>query len=406
MKKRGVRAFSTAALLACAFLLAGGLWRAVAEDTPWPPGETMRLLDRLGVGEPMEKFNLRLWGFTEVGFTGRLTGGQDPLPLRGWEGIQPNSAHLEQFRWTLERLYDREKAFDIGARYDGLFGLQAMATHANGLLENSGHRGSDAWFDVLHAYFQLWFKTGEESGLEILGGKFASPIGYEEYDSVNNLIFTHGLLAVLAEPATNTGVMLTYTFNPQFSLFFAPVEGWDVFKDNNHAWTYLAGGTLTGRERVGDNPRTSFTLIADTGPEEAENTRDYRSFAEIIVTQWLTPRLQHALNADIGVEPGAVDGRTAEWGGAAYYLSYIVNDYVTPACRIEWFRDPTGFLTDVPGSYFDLTFDLRLTPMPDHPLLKDLLVRPEIRWDFGSGRVFGGGRRYQPTLGFDVICMF
>jgi hypothetical protein len=201
-------------------------------------------------------------------------------------------------------------------------------------------------------------------------------------------------------------VKLTYTFNPQFSLFFAPVEGWDVFKDNNHAWTYLAGGTLTGKERVGDNPRTSFTLIANTGPEEPDNTRDYRSFAEIIVTQWLTPKLFHALNADYGVEPGAVENGTAQWGGAAYYLSYIVNDYAAPACRIEWFRDPTGFLTDVPGSYFDLTFDLRLTPMPDHPLLKALLVRPEIRWDFGSGRVFGGGRRYQPTLGFDVICMF
>ena len=369
---------------AFAFLLAGGPCRAGEEGAAWPPGETMRLLDSMGLGEPMEKFNLRLSGFTEVGFTGRLTGGQDPLPLRGWEGIHPNSAHLDQFVWTVDRPYDKEKRFDIGAQFDGLFGLNAQSSHANGLLQNSGHTGSDAWFDVLYTYLQFWFKTGRESGLEILGGKFASPIGYEETLSVNNLLVSRGLLSTLTEPYTNTGVKATYYFNKQFSIFFAPVEGWDVFKDNNHAWTFLAGGTLKSKEQMGDKPRYSLSLVADTGPEEPDNTRDYRTLTELIFTQWLTTRLAQTVNTDIGVEPQAVDDKTAEWGGIAYYLSYVLNDYATPACRIEWFRDVRGFLTGYPGSFFDLTFDTAITPLPYHPILKDVLVRPEIRWDFAS----------------------
>lgn len=366
----------------------------------------MRLLDGMGLGEPMQKFNLQLSGFTEVGFTGRLIGGQDPLPLRGWEGIHPNSAHLNQLLWTAERDYDGGKRFDIGAQFVGLFGLNAESSHANGLLQNSGHAGSDAWFDILYTNIQLWFKTGEESGLEILGGKFASPIGYEETESVNNLLVSHGLLSVLTEPYTHTGVRATYYLNRRFSLFFAPVEGWDVFKDNNHAWTFLAGGTLESREKMGDSPRYSLTMLADTGPEEPDNTRDYRTLAEVIFTQWLTARLAQTVNTDIGVEPQAVDDKTAEWGGIAYYLSYVLNDYATPACRIEWFRDVRGFLTGYPGSFFDLTFDTAITPLPSHPILKDLLVRPEIRWDFASAGAFGGGRRCQLTLGFDTIYKF
>jgi hypothetical protein len=47
-----------------------------------------------------------------------------------------------------------------------------------------------------------------------------------------------------------------------------------------------------------------------------------------------------------------------------------------------------------------------LTPAPKHAVLKNLTVRPELRWDFSDQPAFGGGRKNQLTAGFDVIFKF
>jgi hypothetical protein len=378
-----------------------------AEGTAsWPPGVVMRFLDDTGAAGPLDLLGLRLWGFVEPGFIGRLTGGQDPIPFLGAQGPHPNSLHLYQLWWTVDRAYNKQKRFDLGLRFDGLFGRGAEFSHSNGLLENSGHRGSDAWFDIIQTYIQLWCKTGAHSGLEILAGKFSSPIGYEATAAAENLLFTHGFLSQFCEPFAHTGVQATYFFSPQLSLFIAPVEGWDVFKDNNHAWTIVTGGTYSSKDCFGDTPRTSLTLNFDVGPEMPDNTRDYLTLTEIILQRWWTPQLLQVINFDIGSEQHAVDGKTANWAGIADYFSYILNDYAQSTIRLEWFRDVRGVFSGIPGNYFDITFGTTLTPVPHHDFFNDFVIRPEFRWDFSDARAFGGGRRYQLTLGFDTIYTF
>ena len=44
-----------------------------------------------------------------------------------------------------------------------------------------------------------------------------------------------------AEPIAHTGVKMNYVFNPLASAYFAIVNGWDDFEDNNHAHSYMTG---------------------------------------------------------------------------------------------------------------------------------------------------------------------
>ena len=388
-------------------IVASSCTRSLADgQESWPPGLLEKCVERTIAGEPMDRFRLQIWGYAEAGFMGRLTGGQDPLPMRGYNARRPNKLRFHQLNWTVERAYEAEKKFDIGILFNGLFGGDAMMTHSRGLLEHAGHGDSDAWLDILQTYVQLWARTGERSGFEVTAGKFFSPIGFESIDSTANPLFSRSYMFYMSGPNTHTGVKVNYVFSPQLSVYVAPVEGWDVFKDNNHAWTMLTGGSLSSREQVGENPRTEFNLNFSIGPEQPHNTRDYLALIDTILTHRLTSKLSQTLNADYGVEQGSVDGHSSGWAGIAYYLTYIINEYAVPTWRFEWFRDPNGVQTPEGGTFFETTLGMCLTPLPNHRWLNNLLVRPEVRWDFGNVAVFGGGRRYQLTTGFDVIYMF
>ena len=49
---------------------------------------------------------LRLWGALETSYTGRLSSGESPLPLRNYDAPRPDSLRLNQVQLTLDRPYD------------------------------------------------------------------------------------------------------------------------------------------------------------------------------------------------------------------------------------------------------------------------------------------------------------
>ena len=100
-------------------------------------------------------------------------------------------------------------------------------------------------------------------------------------------------------------------------------------------------------------------------------------------------------------------GSVARSYGVAHYLSYILNDYATGVWRAEWFRDCDGVrLTGVCANFYEMTWGVNVTPWPNHKVLKNLVFRPEFRWDFADQPVFGGDREYQLTAAMDVIFKF
>jgi len=365
------------------------------------------------VGKEMDALGLRFWGALETSYTGRLSNGESPLPLRDYDAVRPDSLRLNQVQLTLDRPYDNTKNFDFGGRFDLLYGGDAKFTHASGLDDHIGGMANDdlQWADVLQAYGQLWFKTGKESGLEITGGKFLELAGSESAEATNNLLYSHSDIYTFLEPTTHTGGLAKYIFNSQFFGYVGLVEGWDVVEDNNDAMTWLAGGGWSSKEQIAGHARTQALLNIITGPERPNNTSDYRTLIDVVVNQSWTEKLTESLNVDWLAEervPGVQrDDKRAEAYGAAHYLTYAFCDCVSGSWRLEGMRDDGGWRTGVNGMLYESTWGASITPMPNHPQLKNLILRPEFRWDWSDkANAFGQGHVNQLTLAMDLIYKF
>jgi hypothetical protein len=362
------------------------------------------------VGKGMDDLGLRLWGAVETSFTGRLTNGESPLPLRDYDAAHPDSLRLNQVQLTLDRLYDNSRSFDFGARVDVLYGGDARLTHAAGLDDHIGGRSSGdfEWADLLQAYGQLWFKTGAESGLELKLGKFLEPAGSESAEATNNLLYSHSDIYTFLEPTTNTGGVATYNFNSQVSAYFGVVEGWDVVREDNAALTCLAGVSWSSKAQVSGHAQTQASLNVITTPDRGDES-DYRTLTDGVINQSWTEKLTESLNFDWLVQEN-VPGIHHEWAdayGAAHYLTYGFNDYVSGTWRLEGMRDDGGWRTGVDGNLYESTFGVSLTPAPRHKRLKNLVLRPEFRCDWSdTPNAFGHGHRSQLTLAVDLIYKF
>jgi hypothetical protein len=387
---------------------------APAAETPWPPGLLMDGLDAVGAKSTLDALGLRVWGYTEASFTGNLTNGQRTLFGRGFDSARPDNVQLNQVRLTLERVYDTNKSFDIGGRFDLLYGSDARFTkntfpggHDYAILENVGEGQGADWLDFLQAYGQMWFKTGQESGLEVLVGKFLSPLGYEATDAALSPIYSHGYLSNFAVPTAHTGVKLNYAFNSQYSAYFAVVTGWDTFvDDNNNAPSYIFGGAWNSCTKCGQKVKDALTVNFITGPERIGNSHDDRSVIDATYVHLWTEKLSSTINGDWGTEDGAAPhGGRANWYGLAHYLTYVFNDYVSATWRTEWFSDDSGVRIGHEGNFYENTFGLTLTPWPKDKVLKNLLFRPELRWDHSNEAVFGSDHDAM-TAAVDVIFKF
>ena len=198
----------------------------------------------------------------------------------------------------MERIYDPTKPFDIGGRFDLLYGSDARFTkntfpggHDYAILENVGEGKGANWLDFTQAYGQLWFKTAQDSGLEVLGGKFYSPVGYEATDAAFSPMYSHSYLANFAVPTAHTGVKLNYVWNPQISTYFAVVTGWDTFDDNNDAPSYIVGGAWNSCTKCGQKSKDALTVNFITGPEKTDNSHDDRSLIDATYIHLWTEQL-------------------------------------------------------------------------------------------------------------------
>lgn len=333
--------------------------------------------------------------------------GRRPLPLRLFDGSRPNNLLLNQVKLTIERPIDNTKAFDLGGRVDFLYGSDAKFMHSLGLTDTvcGPHETNDV--DLPQLYLQAFVGKGnkEGKGLDLAIGKFVSPIGYEAADAPCAPLYSRGLL-FNSGPFAHTGVKANYTFGPQASAYVAVVRGWDVFNDNNDAWSYIVGGAWNTREQVGDAPRASVLVNVITGPEQENNTRDYRTMVDMTVAYRWNDRLSEALNFDYGTEQHGAGSKASHWSGLAHYLQYAFADNVLGTWRAEWFQDTDGVAAGIQGNLYEMTWGVSVAPLPNHPVLKNLVVRPEIRWDWTDQEGAFGGRDSQVTAGFDVILNF
>ena len=93
----------------------------------------------------------------------------------------------------------------------------------------------------------------------------------------------------------------------------------------------------------------------------------------------------------------------------AQYVSYAFDPHFTLNTRLEWYSDAAnGFSTGAATSadYYAATAGVAIKPFPNDKVFSNLIIRPEIRYDYSDKPVFATGELDQLTFNVDAIFTF
>ena len=369
----------------------------------------MQALNYAGIAQPLEKARINIFGHAEAGYTQNFDSPESGLNFGRVFDFKSNQLMFNQLDLTVERTLDPTK-WDVGGRMEWIYGEDAGTIHSNGLFDwyelqrakgDSHNSPTDQW-DLNQLYADFGVPLSE--GLRIRVGKYVTPMGYETINPTTNPFYSHSYLFGFAIPFTQTGVIATYQYNDNWTFEGGVFRGWEQsWEDNNDAVSFDGRVAFTSTDK-------KLSLIGQfvTGPEEPDDSRDYRTVFDMVASYAFTDKFTLAANSDFGWEGAAApDGGTAYWYGIAGYAGYKLNDYVTLNARAEWFRDEEGVRIGIAGNYYELTLGATIHPFPHDRWGKNLLVRPEIRGDWSNNDVYNDGDNSSMyTAAIDVIYLF
>jgi len=137
------------------------------------------------------------------------------------------------------------------------------------------------------------------------------------------------------------------------------------------------------------------------GPEQTDNTDDWRHLADTTVTYAVTDTLSVMGNYDYGRDE--VDGATVTWQGIGLYAKAQVNPVFAVIPRWEYYNDEDGFTTTTAQNVQEFT----LTAEVKHS--QGLIMRVEYRRDWSDVNFFsknGVSRDNQDTLSVGWVYAF
>jgi hypothetical protein len=387
----------------------------------------MQGLDKVGAAKPLQNLGINIYGWIEGGYTGNLrnNAGSGAGVLTRPPGFTEeigNHFELNQVAIRIEKLVDSKK-WDVGGLVEANFGTDANSTVTNGEeLQTPGDNPGEVPHIVFNqAYVDFNIPVG--NGLKIQAGRFYTLIGYESIDPRGNPLYSHSFL-FNAEPLTNTGVIATYNLNDQWAFEGGVTRGWNQStEDTNGSPDGIAQVTYT------PNKQWQFILNAEVGPETAGDTSHYRTLINPIAVYQMTDKLKLAAEGlyiyDGSANSDPFTGVTHAYGdsyGVSLYGQYVINDYFTANVRGEWLHTyvGTGGFNDSLGEFggsvptlngYEVTLGVTITPMPKDPILQNISIRPEFRYDVSEDHLFAVGDgsstyRDQYTLAADVIVKF
>ena len=420
----------------------------LAADTS--KGLAQTKIDEYGgsLGSSMDQYDLKLTGHAEVGTTfnfDRPPGGSNgPGYVFTDKSDDPT---FNQLDLKLQRpIPYSSSAFDMGFTFEMLFGSDVRFTQANGtnfygpgyanrrtvgffppssfgnVVSGVGFRGQrypENQLDILQANVQANLPVGR--GILLTGGKMVTPFGYETIDPTQSPFYSHSYIFSLSQPQTITGLTASYHFTDQCWGMAGIIVGWDqALEDNNGTPSYiLQAGYRSTRD-------WDFVLSTIFGPEQEDNEDDWRWLLNA-TAHWHWSAYSFGAEAVVGYESGVsasrrslplqgggfgnffiFEGDDAWWIGGAVYGGFDLDEskrFVLQG-RFEYYNDIDGaFFLDT--EIFSATVGLKITPWPNDSIAKNLMIRPEIRWDYADDDLFDGNtRNSQFTIACDAIFRF
>ncbi|MDR2641643.1 MAG: porin [Planctomycetaceae bacterium] len=300
------------------------------------------------------------------------------------------------------RNIDSRHGWDFGGHFDFAFGTDAILLQSAGLEFAAGHNsyrtgtyaGSGSWGtgDYYSALGQIYFEAGYKNfNLKI--GKFLSPLGSNSPVSPYRFFYTLPSAAGLY-PATQSGVLATWTVNKQLTIF----GGWTNGIDTTDA--LLRGATFDSSDNGGFiggfnyqlNKRINLKYAAILGSDERVGLDNDYFIQSLIVGINISKHWDYKFewtlnNLDIGNEHFGAYGINQE-------LTYKYSDKLTLGGRAEYTyyiggngagRIATGLLRGDEG-HTNLSFGASWT------LTKYLTLKPEIRYDKFDSKIFNNGQ--------------
>jgi hypothetical protein len=365
----------------------------VEEDAP---KLLMDGLDKIGLGAPLRDAGIEVGGLVEGSYTYSTSSPPDNIIDGRSFDFENQDPTLNQVMLYAERGTDAAKAWDLGFRIEALYGADARFTASNGMFDELDD--NENTFDLTQVYGEVVIPVG--NGIKTKVGKFITPIGYELVTPSGNAFYSHSFLFGIV-PFAHTGVLGTYEIGDNLSVSFGLSRGWDqALEDNNDAIDAIGVVAYT----VDD--KTSLTFSFTTGPEQDDNNGRYRTALDFIGTRQVNDELTLAVNATYVFDAQAgQDGDDAQTYGVAGYIGYELCPCATLNGRLEWFND-TSRVDGFDAVLYEATVGVSLTPFDDG-YLSNLVIRPEVRWDYADNDVFDGGTDDQQlTLAVDAYITF
>ncbi len=367
-------------------------------------------MDKIGVGQWLDKAGINIYGYGEVGYLYDMTVPHDLTPAKTppgnaifFPGDYKNQFMLNQLDLSIERTVDPSKGkFDVGFKVEGIYGRDAFYTHSNGILDSSnkhgGLGGGTDQLDLEQAYVTVAVPVG--TGLTIQAGKFVTLMGDEYINPTQNQLYTHSYEFSYGIPFTQTGILASYNFMPNLTTTAGFTRGWNqTLYDNNSAIDFL------GQVIYKPNDKLTLTGNLSLGPQATGDNAHWWFVPEVIGSYQVSDNL----NVTADLLYGLANALT-QWYGVAGYAGYKINSYVTANGRLEFYHDGGGITTGAgTGSdvnYWETTAGVAVTPLPNNQIFSTLTIRPELRIDLANQGVFDGSKFTEVNFAIDAYWKF
>ncbi len=346
----------------------------------------------------LQRYGVTLGGWAAAGINHNIDNPNDRSNSPVSMTDRSNEFNLYQLDLFIEKAVTKASTWDVGGRFDFMFGTDTKYTQATGnwdmgLISQRNLR----FYDIAlpQAYVEVFSPIG--NGLSGKFGHFYTIIGYESVPSPPNFFSSHSY-SFKSSPFTTTGALFSYALNDQWGRNFGVVTGADNFNRDLGAWSQMSGLTWTNAKT---GTTASFSILSgDVFLHQSSQLVYYSAILQQDLGKW-----HYVLQHDRGTQQNAIaQGQNAQWYSIVQYLTYQAADTWGVGVRGEWFRDQNGFRYSAgEASYYEVTLGLNWKPKTW------LMIRPEVRYDWSQAQVapFDGGQRPdQFLLGIDGVIQF
>ncbi|MDQ7823385.1 MAG: carbohydrate porin [Candidatus Eremiobacteraeota bacterium] len=274
------------------------------------------------------------------------------------------------------------------------FDVKLTAGEYGKLIHARGLGAPDDSFDLTSCWANYTFPVGK--GLLFGAGKMETYFGAESYIAWKDPNFSRSFLCCYAQPITHTGIKMAYPFSDALKVNAFVVQGWDNYLDNNSAKSLGFSLEAYPSESV------AMYFNAMTGPEQTDNNDSVRTLFDWVGAFKLSKKLSLLCNYDYGSEQNTPDdGTTSTWDGFSLIGVYEFTDKFSIAVRGETFNDNGGSRTGATQNIKEFTIT------PQFKVGKNMIIRPEYRYDWSNVNGFcNGTKNNQTTYGIGVMMLF